>query len=419
MLPYDVLLHLLEFSDANQLFHVSLVSQEWNSAASKLLYSSVTLSPHFSSQEHDNNGLPSCPSQFMSALSPKYATFVRELRVGGFLSKEEPSRNELYRVLQEALKSFTSLQAVAFLPKYWPDDLFREPLKLLQSCHSLKILAINSSCFDDELALALAISPADNPSALASIAEGEEDEEEDQFESSPPPLTKAELVSRITGLTTLTLSNPTRKILQVLIPYWLSSLSDTLLELYLLHNCGSVTPGVLSSALPHLQTIRALSIGLSYSLTDHHVFTSLAQLPCLQTLALNYYTQHTSPPRFPALRALKSFTVRYPRPETLRESERIAKWVRKAICHSPIESLSLVEDPHSIEHGSNPNFDGLIHHLVSVHSARLKNLDLRACFIGRRALEKLCLNCTKLDSLKIAGGREILHIVQNTKAQGI
>lgn len=54
-------------------------------------------------------------------------------------------------------------------------------------------------------------------------------------------------------------------------------------------NCGSITPGVLRSIVGHIPRVRAFTLGLSYSLTDDSVFSSLADLPALRSLQLRYY----------------------------------------------------------------------------------------------------------------------------------
>ena len=112
---------------------------------------------------------------------------------------------------------------------------------------------------------------------------------------------------KLGNLRKLSLISPGRAILQLL-PDWLSRLSETLVELHLrvsspwlatrcnsdfFHpksNCGSVTPGVLKSLIPHLrQNIRVVTLGLSYSLTNEDVFSFLGELPGLERLQLHYY----------------------------------------------------------------------------------------------------------------------------------
>lgn len=71
------------------------------------------------------------------------------------------------------------------------------------------------------------------------------------------------------------------------------------------NNCGSITPGVLRSCIPHAKDLHAFSLGLSFSLTDMDVFTFLGEIHDLQFLTLQYYrvslvssqiivSQHTS-----------------------------------------------------------------------------------------------------------------------------
>lgn len=55
-------------------------------------------------------------------------------------------------------------------------------------------------------------------------------------------------------------------------------------------NCGSVTPGVLLSFAPHVrESLRRFTLGLSYSLTNEHVFFFVNQIPHLEWLQLQYY----------------------------------------------------------------------------------------------------------------------------------
>ena len=157
-----------------------------------------------------------------------------------------------------------------FTPQTYHEDLFRESLIALRELGSLTEIAVNASCTDDA-----------NAPALVELC----------------------------GLKKLTVDNPTRAILQLL-PDWLRRLSGTLQELHLKvncsprfmfdldmiddilvqGNCGSITPGVLRFFIPHIQdNLRALTLGLSYSLTDENVFTCLGNLPNLNHIQLRYY----------------------------------------------------------------------------------------------------------------------------------
>jgi hypothetical protein len=129
---------------------------------------------------------------------------------------------------------------------------------------------------------------------------------------------RAPIITQIRGLKRLELHGPTRAILELL-PEWLNHLSETLNEVHLkvnLHfiflisplensrqqksnvhafqgNCGSITPGVLKALVSPLQqsksNIRALSLGLSYSLTHDDTFQFLNKFPQLEELELRYY----------------------------------------------------------------------------------------------------------------------------------
>ncbi len=54
-------------------------------------------------------------------------------------------------------------------------------------------------------------------------------------------------------------------------------------------SCGSITPGVLRSFVPHLQSVSSFALGLSYSLTDDDVFNFWTSLPHLTSLEFRYY----------------------------------------------------------------------------------------------------------------------------------
>jgi len=59
---------------------------------------------------------------------------------------------------------------------------------------------------------------------------------------------------------------------------------------WLKDNCGSVTPGVLRFIVPLMErSIRAVSLGLSYSLMDADVFLFLRNLHGLESAELYYY----------------------------------------------------------------------------------------------------------------------------------
>ncbi|ESK93277.1 hypothetical protein Moror_14540, partial [Moniliophthora roreri MCA 2997] len=401
---YDLILYILSFlADKSQiLYRLALVNREFNQAASKILYAQVILCPsyHHIAPNLKDNGLLTEPSQFISAKLPRYSSFVERLHIAGFLSTRAPPNNKLHAALCKAVQSFTHLQSVSFTPVSYHEDIFVESLKIIQKRSTLEELTVNRSCFDEPN-----ITNPMSSSGLATL--GEEDEEQEQERE--PPITKTQLLASFRNLIKLSLHDPTRAILQALIPGWLDALSGTLTDLHLMGNCGSITPGVLRSAIPHLERICSFSIGLSYSLTDQDVFNALSQLPNLNTLRINYYLQNTSPPRFAPLRQLRALTVCHNRPETRRERDGLCKWIRKAVATSPLERLSLEDESESgNETSANLALDPLIDHLVAIHAKRLKVLDMRLSFVGVEKFRFLCSQCTELEEMSLVVDRNAL-----------
>jgi hypothetical protein len=99
-------------------------------------------------------------------------------------------------VLRDALRKFTNIRSVKFVPATFHEDVFVDSLKLLPNPHtSLRELTLSSSCTSDE--------------------------------------EKVSLLTGIKGLCKLALHSPGRAILQHL-PEWLENNSSTLDELHLL-----------------------------------------------------------------------------------------------------------------------------------------------------------------------------------------
>lgn len=372
-LSYDLLLRILDHfrDDHTTLYSYSLVNWEFNRAASKILYSRAVLSPPFQRVlDLRNTGIPPS-SNFPSASLPRNAPHVLELEISGFISARPSSRNALGSTLVNAIQTFKNLRTIKFTPQTYHDDLLTESLNALHQLSSLQELSVNTSCMDE---------------------------------------TKSHLLCEISGLKHLTLYNPSRAVLQVL-PDWLAKLSHTLSELHLKDNCGSVTPGVLKSFLPHVQDrLRSFSLGLSYSLTNHDVFTFIGQLQELEHVRLRYYWQLKPPPQQPSLTHLRHFTVDHSRVQTRYEVRSFCKWVRTAIATSAIEALSLVSDEDGEYLGANLSFGSLIDHMTKKHASTVRFLDFRSAFVGIDALEMLFRCCTSLEEFYISAGPTALII---------
>lgn len=176
--------------------------------------------------------------------------------------------NSFPQTLRSAIEQWINLNSITLHPRSYPSDLLTVALPQFLHCAHLKTLSVDRACYDGE---------------------------------------GSTLLSHISGLETLILYGTNRAILQLL-PDWLDRLKKTLrifalrvrekivvsfwticLDIYAQNGCGSVTPGVLRSLLPPLVGIRHLELGLSYSLTNDDLFSSLNELPSLQHLELHYY----------------------------------------------------------------------------------------------------------------------------------
>lgn len=322
---------------------------------------------------------------------------VVELEVSGFLNPRAPPRNTLHALLSDALRKFTSICSVKFTPATYHEDVFTDSLKLLPNfAGSLREVALNASCTSDERSVSL--------------------------------------LTGIQGLSKIALYSPGRAILQLL-PEWLEKNASTLTELHLFDNCGSVTPGVLKSFLPHVQeNLKAFSLGLSYSITDEDLFTFLSQLPNIEHLRLRNYWQMKEPTHKPGLRKLKSFTADYGGGatsfNTCVEVSRFCRWVRRTIAASPIQSLRIIAGDEEQVHGgddlgieggesapsyyvlpANPAFDSLVEHLVRKHASTLQHLHIRSAFVSLTAIRSLFTHCRALESVHMSVGNTAMDLL--------
>ncbi|KAJ3521103.1 hypothetical protein NMY22_g12451 [Coprinellus aureogranulatus] len=398
-LYYDVIFRILGYhrDDYGQLFRCSLVNKEFNRAASNMLYYRVVLSPPVSRLYQLNlrdTGAVTSPSNLPSATLPQYAELVVELEVSGFLNARPPPRNTLHTVLADALRKFTSIRSVKFIPATFHEDVFVDSLKLLPNFHtSLRELVLNASCTSDE--------------------------------------EKVSLLTDIKGLAKLALHSPGRAILQQL-PGWLEKNASTLTELHLLDNCGSVTPGVLKSfLLPVGENLKAFSLGLSYSIIDENIFAFLSQLPNLEHLRLRNYWQMKPPTHKPGLGRLKTFIADYGGSlTTCKEVSRFCVWIRRTVAASPLQSLHIIAEGDEISsdvgdmdgflYGTSddarssssayPAFDSLVEHLTRKHANTLKHLHMRSAFVSLLALQNLLERCLILESLVVSAGATALDV---------
>ncbi|KAL0952780.1 hypothetical protein HGRIS_007005 [Hohenbuehelia grisea] len=371
-LPFEIILHILGFvsQDYTTLHRCLFVDRRFGAAASKLLYSSVVFWPSFQPYldlKAKDGIYAGEPSVFLSSLLSDHGTHVASLTIGGFLSTRPPPTNLLPGTLLAAVRHYTNLRSVAFIPSVYHNDVFRSALDELAVC-GLQRLEVNASCCDE---------------------------------------TNAPLLIKLRGLRVLTVRDPGRAVLQ-LMPEWLEGLMPTLRELHLKDNCGSITPGVLRSFVPYLQAVRAVSLGLSYSLADADVFAFLAQLPQVEEVELQYYLQFNSPKRVLSFPRMRIFTVKHSRMDTREDASHLCVWVRRIIASAPIERLSFVctTDHDEMANGPSISFDGLVGHLLHRHSHTLRHLHLNTGLVGKRLFRNLLQQCTELESFGLTVNKD-------------
>ncbi|KAH9886922.1 hypothetical protein C8Q73DRAFT_748707 [Cubamyces lactineus] len=362
VLSYDVLMLVFDWirDDYPVLFACSLVNRTFKEAAITYLYRKVTYSPAFSPVlDLRRNREDFCDGFFASARLPHNAPLVRRLEVSGYLSTRPPPLNKFHAQLRGAIECWPNLHTVVLAPRQYHESVFAEILPLLPRLALLRSITVNAACCDEK---------------------------------------HAPLLVELRDLEVLTIESPTRAILQRL-PDWLGELSRSLRVLRLTHSCGSVTPGVLRSFIPHLQNVSTLALGLSYSLTDNDVFEVWQELSSLQSLEFRYYLQ-LRPSITPRLPHLRHLTVYYSNISTREHANRFCRWIRRVITHSPLETLRLICENEVF--GPAVSFDPLVEHLTFKHASRLRILDMRDCFVGKGLFLALCRLCTALEELSVS-----------------
>jgi len=215
------------------------------------------------------------------------------------------------------------------------------------------------------------------------------------------------VLAQIDGLHKLTIQDPSRAVLQIL-PKWLSKLSSSLVELHLRGNCGSITPGVLRSLVPHLQKVRSITLGLSYSLADEDVFSALGQLPHLESVGIQYYLQLKALPRI-HLPNLRSLIVRHSRMQSGEDVNRLCTWIKHVISSTlTLQSLRLISDDLPDYCMPGISYDSLVDDLGNDHGDTLRFLHIKSSFIGIHALRDLCERCGNLEELEVSVGENAL-----------
>ncbi|KAL0570782.1 hypothetical protein V5O48_011176 [Marasmius crinis-equi] len=175
------------------------------------------------------------------------------------------------------------------------------------------------------------------------------------------------------------------------------------------------------------RNLKSLTLGFANLNNSHEMLESLALLPHLEDLCLEFSngleafgiplserpifpneTGLATSLQLPPPRNLKSFTLRHKDPyhrETIIDAPRLCKLIKHIISLSSIEELSF-QRPFSYTRTLNPNpkqsWDILIDHLADKHAKSLRYLDLEAGFVRKTAMEILLRKCNRLEELIVA-----------------
>ncbi|KAJ7065036.1 hypothetical protein C8F01DRAFT_1129199, partial [Mycena amicta] len=356
MLPSDLLPVLLDFlsEDRSALCQCLLANSQISNAAASVLYSRVILRPKYG----QSSGILDC---LLSGSLPRYALHVRTLSVKGFLFPNVVSTLPISETLLAAVKAFKNLKALEILPDIYPDDFFTEIIHQGLDLPLLTTLRVNSSC----------------------MSEGD-----------------SAILARFDRLRILELRNPTRAILNIL-PEWLAKMGG-LNELHLTSNCGSVTPGVLRALIPLLQEISAISLGLSYSITDDDLFDFLGQLPNLKSAQLQHYLQYKVTDNTRQMNRLRSLTVLHNPMDDAESMARICAWVRHAVAGAPIERLQLCCDEFEESSFAPRTFDALLRDIAFANGATFRALDIGGWLVSADAVSLLFEGCKQIEEFAAA-----------------
>lgn len=382
------------------LLHALRINKAWNAQASSILYATVSFDSGkdtiLNVNLRDRENIQTLAGQLGSAVeNPQYARHVRELRVSGYLPDILPAQSKLVPLLTRALKTFLNLERISISPRMYNERMFDEFVRVLCGVSpeeqaedeskedrelgpgaraELGAIAEDEEAEEKDAIIDQANPPSSLPSRSSTPILGAEPPRSDNATSSIPTHTaqspslrpalssspatqplpflrslelnqsctnttsKVSSLLRLTTLSELSLVNPTRVLLQSL-PEWLEALKPNLKELHLCGDCGSITPGVLRSFAPRLDSLEAFSLGVSFSLTHRDVFKFLGTdaMRDVRRLRLAYYAQMTRPPPCPLLHSLTSLIIIKQNPSpTNYEFNLFNRFLRPIIDASPV-----------------------------------------------------------------------------------
>ncbi|KAF7319059.1 hypothetical protein HMN09_00242100 [Mycena chlorophos] len=355
-LPTDLLPLILDHlaNDRAALYQCLLADGQLHKAAAGLLYAQVLVKPKYG----QTNGIL---DRLESSSLPKYAPYVHTLSIQGLLLPNIVSAVPVLETILTAIRACANLQTLEVVPDIHPDDYFTAILQHALELPSLNTLRVNSSCMSES---------------------------------------DCGILLQFTKLRRLELKSPTRAVLNVL-PEWLGRLTG-LKELHLTSNCGSVTPGVLRSLVPLLQNISAISIGLSYSLTDDDLFDFLGQLGSLQSAHLQHYPQFKPMENTAQMNNLRSLTVLHNLIDDADAMVRFCTWIQHAVAGAPIQRIKLCCDEFEESSFAPRSFDALLRDLAASNGETLRALYLGGWLVSADAVTALFESCVGIEEFSAA-----------------
>ncbi|KAH8115005.1 hypothetical protein DFH11DRAFT_1854889 [Phellopilus nigrolimitatus] len=409
--------------DKDSLCKLCFVSKLFNALASQALYAKVSVSSTsdigLDGREDDNKSY----SAFISSCLSRNSALVQEFEVvGQIISTSSESSSTIQLALESAFFKYTNLISLVWQPSFCDTDLALAIFRILPSLPTLKRLSVKVPfLLPPPPPPASQVSHALKPAAdsdLDAIPEEEEDAQSesdvDSYQYKPlsvhseddfgvgsltlntPPFPPRELVQ----LQHLTLTNPSPNFL-VSLPESLMSLNSPLLSLIFEDDCGSVTPGVLTSLLPVTQALENFGLGVAYSVKYDELFPFLSELKNLKYLELFHYPQLDDVPSFLHLHSLLSLKITHAYTCSRKHILNMCKWVHRLIHHSPLERLEIIcDDAEDFLPGPNISYDGLVTHLVCRHTTTLRILKMGYAFIGAGMVRMLMESCNALEEME-------------------
>ncbi|KAL0581925.1 hypothetical protein V5O48_000155 [Marasmius crinis-equi] len=183
---------------------------------------------------------------------------------------------------------------------------------------------------------------------------------------------------------------------------------------------GYSLPATFSASVHKFRHLKLLSIGVLNPAANTDIFQSVAELPHLERLALDYACRgYSFPPKsddmatnFRPPHRLKSFILRI-RAFCICKFEMdvpvVSRWIKHIISLSAIEELTLRPTKYLVDDVINTipkkSWDILIDHLADKQASSLRLLDLRIGIVRSIALGRLFRKCFQLQELVAATSR--------------